>query len=56
MAPDIGATPCAPATRHIIKLCRALANRLVGILHGCLTDRQAYSEHVAWSAFMDVAA
>jgi transposase len=35
---------------------RALANRLVGILHGCLTNRQAYSEHLAWSAQMEVAA
>ena len=35
---------------------RALANRLVGILHGCLTNHQAYSEHLAWSAHVDVAA
>jgi hypothetical protein len=35
---------------------RALANRLVGILHGCLTNRQAYSEHLAWSARVEVAA
>jgi len=27
---------------------RALANRLVGILHGCLTHRQLYREDVAW--------
>jgi hypothetical protein len=28
---------------------RALANRLVGILHGCLDHRQAYCEDIAWS-------
>jgi transposase len=27
---------------------RALGNRLVGILHGCLTHRVAYQEQVAW--------
>lgn len=27
---------------------RALANRLVGILHGCLTHRTPYNEHTAW--------
>ena len=27
---------------------RALANRLVGILHGCLTHRTIYDEHTAW--------
>lgn len=27
---------------------RALANRLVGILHGCLRHHTAYSEHTAW--------
>lgn len=27
---------------------RALSNRLVGILHGCLTHRTAYDEHIAW--------
>jgi transposase len=27
---------------------RALANRLVGILHGCLEHRQPYREEVAW--------
>ncbi len=34
---------------------RALANRLVAILHGCLANRQAYSEHLAWSAQAEVA-
>ncbi len=28
---------------------RALANRLVGILHGCLTHRTLYDEHTAWA-------
>ena len=27
---------------------RALANRLVGILHGCLTHDTPYDEHTAW--------
>ena len=27
---------------------RALANRLVGILHGCLAHREAYDEVKAW--------
>jgi hypothetical protein len=27
---------------------RALANRLVGILHGCLRTRTLYNEHLAW--------
>ncbi|MEX2251085.1 MAG: IS110 family transposase [Acidimicrobiia bacterium] len=28
---------------------RALANRLVGILHGCLRTRTTYDEHTAWA-------
>jgi transposase len=28
---------------------RALANRLVGILHGCLHHRTLYNEHTAWA-------
>ncbi len=28
---------------------RALANRLVGILHGCLRNHETYNEHTAWS-------
>ena len=28
---------------------RALANRLVSILHGCLTHRTLYNEHTAWA-------
>jgi hypothetical protein len=36
------------ATHH--QALRALANRLVGILHGCLARRVAYDEQVAWPA------
>jgi hypothetical protein len=28
---------------------RALGNRLVGILHGCLRHHTHYSEHTAWA-------
>jgi transposase len=28
---------------------RALGNRLVGILHGCLRHKQPYNEHTAWA-------
>jgi len=28
---------------------RALGNRLVGYLHGCLRSRQPYNEHTAWA-------
>ena len=35
---------------------RALANRLVGILHGCLRHRQLYDESTAWPSLMDKAA
>jgi len=31
------------------KALRALGNRLVGILHGCLHTRTTYDEHTAWS-------
>lgn len=34
------------ATHH--QALRALGNRLVGILHGCLARRVAYQEQVAW--------
>lgn len=33
-------------THH--KALRALANRLVGILHGCLEHHTTYDEHIAW--------
>lgn len=35
---------------------RALANRLVGIAHGCLTHRTPYDEHTAWGHRSDIAA
>lgn len=35
---------------------RAVANRLVGILHGCLDHRQIYREEVAWPTAVNVAA
>lgn len=35
---------------------RALANRLVGILHGCLDHRQIYREEIAWPGRITVAA
>ncbi len=35
---------------------RALANRLVGILHGCLDHRQTYREDIAWPGALTVAA
>ena len=35
---------------------RALANRLVGILHGCLTHHTLYDEHTAWAHRANLAA
>ena len=35
---------------------RALANRLVGILHGCLRHGTLYDEHIAWSHRLAAAA
>ena len=35
---------------------RTLANRLVGILHGCLEHHTPYDEHLAWGHRNDVAA
>ena len=35
---------------------RQVANRLVGILHGCLKTRTPYNEHTAWSHHMTGAA
>jgi hypothetical protein len=37
----------ARGTEHNAAL-RKLANRLVGILHGCLKTRTAYNEQTAW--------
>ena len=38
------------------KALRALANRLVGILHGCLKHQTPYNEHTAWAHRNDIAA
>ena len=38
------------------KALRALANRLVGILHGCLTRHAVYDEHTAWPTLHSIAA
>jgi hypothetical protein len=38
------------------KALRALANRLVGILHGCLAHGTLYDEHTAWGHRTDIAA
>ena len=35
---------------------RALGNRLVGILHGCLRHHTPYDEHIAWAHRMPAAA
>jgi hypothetical protein len=35
---------------------RALANRWVGILHGCLRNRDTYREDVGWRAGLQAAA
>ena len=35
---------------------RALANRLVGVLHGCLQHRQPYREDVAWPTGLEAVA
>lgn len=35
---------------------RALANRLVGILHGCLRHQTPYDEHTAWAHRLELAA
>jgi hypothetical protein len=35
---------------------RALANRLVGLLHGCLRHHSAYDEHTAWAHRQQIAA
>jgi hypothetical protein len=35
---------------------RALANRLVGILHGCLHHGTLYDEHTAWGHRIKLAA
>lgn len=42
------------ATHH--QALRALSNRLVGILHGCLTHRCRYREDIAWPGFLEAVA
>jgi transposase len=42
------------ATHH--QALRALANRLVGVLHGCLKNRQLYGEDVAWPTVLEAVA
>jgi transposase len=41
---------CRAAGQAHPQALRALANRLVGILHGCLRHRSPYDEHKAWPA------
>ena len=45
----------ARGTGHQAAL-RQLANRLVGILHGCLKTRTPYDEHTAWDHHLKSAA
>jgi isopropylmalate/homocitrate/citramalate synthase len=35
---------------------RAVANRLVGILHGCLRTHTTYNEHLGWGHRSSIAA
>ncbi|MGB8387276.1 IS110 family transposase [Mycobacterium sp.] len=44
----------AKQTHH--QALRALGNRLVGILHGCLRHQQPYNEHTAWAHRTPIAA
>jgi hypothetical protein len=54
LASSPGARACydrhraAGATHH--QALRTLANRLVGILHGCLRHHQPYNETTAWAS------
>jgi hypothetical protein len=45
----------ARGTGHQAAL-RQLANRLVGILHGCLKTHSPYNEHTAWAHHTTAAA
>jgi len=48
---------CGPSTaREPHQALRALGNRLVGILHGCLTHQHRYDEAVAWPTEQTLAA
>jgi hypothetical protein len=42
------------ATHH--QALRALANRLVGVLHGCLTHETIYNEQTVWAHRLNAAA
>lgn len=42
------------ATHH--QALRALSNRLVGVLHGCLRHRRLYREDIAWPGALEAAA
>jgi transposase len=42
------------ATHH--QALRAVSNRLVGVLHGCLRRRQPYSEEIAWPGSLEAVA
>jgi len=47
---------CRAAGQTHPQALRALANRLVGILHGCLRHRSRYDESLAWPAAIQHAA
>jgi hypothetical protein len=40
----------------VIRSLRQLANRWVGILHGCLKHGTTYDEHTAWNHILNTAA
>jgi hypothetical protein len=44
------------AARTTTAALRRLANRLVGILHGCLKTGTPYDEHTAWPSSQNAAA
>ena len=45
---DVMHTQVACRKRTHYQALRTLANRLVGILHGCLRTHTLYNEHLAW--------
>ena len=47
-APAATTTPCAPVGSATTPPSGQLANRLVGILHGCLATGTTYNEQTAW--------
>lgn len=38
-----------PLTDSHTRALRALANRLIGMLHGCLAQEATYDEYTAWA-------